>query len=82
MPASSFSPPARPASAPAQIPAGALVGFLAFLGFALQTLSLKFVSPGKSAFLTGVSIPLVPLLSSLLFRVRPGGWEIVGAPET
>lgn len=79
LPSASNPTATPPGPALPQVPAAALVGFLAFLGFALQTISLRVVSPGKSAFLTGVSIPLVPLLSAAIYRVRPAAWEIVGA---
>lgn len=38
---------------------GSLVGFFLFLGNELQTCGLKYTTPSKSAFLTGVSVVLV-----------------------
>ena len=43
-----------------------VVGVAVFLGFAFQTASLKFISPAKCAFLTGVSIPLIAVLACIL----------------
>ena len=56
----------------------ALVGALLMTGYVLQTIGLLTVSPAKSAFLTGLYIPLVPILGSLLFRRAPRWQEIVG----
>src|SRR6185437_1343545 len=42
------------------IPGGLLVGLLLFIAFELQTEGLARTTPSKSAFLTGLSIPLVP----------------------
>lgn len=43
-----------------------LLGILLFSGFAFQTWGLLFTTPSKSAFITGFSVILVPLIS--LFR--------------
>src|SRR5215510_10506623 len=42
--------------------AGSVVGVFLYLGYALQTAGLKLTTPSKSAFLTGVSTVLVPLV--------------------
>ena len=56
----------------------ALVGALLMSGYMLQTIGLLTVSPAKSAFLTGLSIPFVPMLTALLFRRAPRWQEFVG----
>jgi drug/metabolite transporter (DMT)-like permease len=57
---------------------GLLAGGLLFAGFVFQTLGLQLTTPSRSAFLTGLSIPMVPLLSSLVYRDRPRLLEIAG----
>jgi drug/metabolite transporter (DMT)-like permease len=41
-----------------------LLGVLLFAGFAFQTWGLVFTTPSKSAFITGFSVILVPLIST------------------
>ena len=48
--------------------AGCLVGTLLFLGNELQTVGLKYTTPSKSAFLTGVSVVLVPVFLALFWK--------------
>jgi drug/metabolite transporter (DMT)-like permease len=58
--------------------AGLLAGSLLFTAYVFQTLGLELTTPSKSAFLTGLSIPMVPLLSSLVYKVRPRLVEVAG----
>ena len=55
-----------------------LGGVLLAAGMALQTAGLRLTTISKSAFLTGLYIVLVPLLSSLVNRVGPRPQEWVG----
>lgn len=57
---------------------GILVGIVLFSGFLLQTLGLQLTTPPKSAFLTGLSSVLVPLLGALVYRSRPQARELLG----
>jgi drug/metabolite transporter (DMT)-like permease len=57
---------------------GLLAGGLMFTAFVFQTEGLALTTPSKSAFLTGLSIPLVPLLNSVVYRVRPKKVEVIG----
>jgi drug/metabolite transporter (DMT)-like permease len=57
---------------------GLLAGALLFVAYVFQTAGLKLTTPSKSAFLTGLSIPLVPLASSLVYRARPRLFEVAG----
>jgi drug/metabolite transporter (DMT)-like permease len=59
------------------IPAVAAGGAL-FAGYFFQTAGLKLTTASKSAFITGLSIPMVPLASSLVYRVKPRIPEVVG----
>jgi drug/metabolite transporter (DMT)-like permease len=63
-------------SDPATLRAGAVIGFFLFAGFAFQTVGLQHTTPTKSAFITALSVPFVPLLLVLLFRRRPR-WEVL-----
>jgi drug/metabolite transporter (DMT)-like permease len=48
------------------------LGILLFAGFAFQTWGLVFTTPSKSAFITGFSVILVPLISLFHgYRLRP-----------
>ena len=57
---------------------GVLVGLFLFGGYAFQTFGLRMTTASKSAFLTGLAIPMVPLLSSLVYRITPKVSEGVG----
>ena len=56
----------------------ALGGLLLMGGMALQTAGLRLTTVSKSAFLTGLYIVLVPLLSSFVNKVGPRPQEWVG----
>ena len=58
--------------------AGMVVGFFLFLGYALQTNGLKLTTPSKSAFLTGTSSVLVPLLLVAIWRAHIHLWRVAG----
>lgn len=57
---------------------GVPLGVLLFLGFALQTVGLTRTTPSRSAFLTGLYVVIVPLLSVVLFRRVPRVASLVG----
>jgi drug/metabolite transporter (DMT)-like permease len=61
-----------------EIRAGALVGFFLFSGYVLQTIGLQFTSAPKSAFITGLTSVIVPLLGALVYRIRPQASELLG----
>jgi drug/metabolite transporter (DMT)-like permease len=58
--------------------AGALTGAFLFLAYVLQTVGLRYTTPSKSAFLTGLSIVMVPVFAAVFERKRPGLSEAVG----
>jgi drug/metabolite transporter (DMT)-like permease len=66
------------ASSPREFLAGALVGLFLFGGYALQTIGLKYTSVSKTGFITGLSVVVVPLLSTLLFRQKQNLTALVG----
>ena len=57
---------------------GLLVGVFLFLGYLFQTIGLQYTTPTKSAFITGLTTVMVPLLASLVYRSRPQVSELVG----
>lgn len=65
-----------PRSSPAR--GGVLAGICLFGGYAFQTLGLKWTTPTKAAFLTGLTTLMVPLLNSLVYRVYPHASEAIG----
>src|ERR1700731_3175458 len=58
-------------------PGGILAGICLFGGYAFQTAGLKLTTPSKAAFLTGLTVVMVPLLSSLVYRVYPHTSEAI-----
>ena len=56
-----------------QILSGAVVGFCLATGYQFQTLGLARTTPSKSAFITGMVVVLVPLLSAVPGLRPPGG---------
>ena len=56
-----------------QIAAGAVVGLCLAAGYQFQTTGLARTTPSKSAFITGLVVVLVPLLSSIRALRPPGG---------
>ena len=54
---------------------GLELGALSFIGYATQTIGLLYTTAGRSAFITALSVVLVPLIAGLLGRkVRPLVW--------
>lgn len=58
--------------------ASALTGSFLALGFVLQTVGLRYTTPSKSAFLTGLSIVMVPIFAAVFERKAPGLSEALG----
>jgi drug/metabolite transporter (DMT)-like permease len=57
---------------------GVIVGFFLFSGYLFQTLGLPLTSAAKSAFITGLSTVMVPLLAMLVYQNKPTISEGVG----
>jgi len=57
---------------------GLIAGGCLFAGYLFQTVGLQFTTASKSAFITGLAIPLVPLLTSLVYLTRPRIFEMAG----
>jgi|YNPNPStandDraft_1061719.scaffolds.fasta_scaffold03529_5 drug/metabolite transporter (DMT)-like permease len=58
--------------------AGALIGLFLLAGYAFQTLGLRHTSASKAGFITGLSVVLVPILSTVLLRRRPAPGAVIG----
>ena len=57
---------------------GLIAGGCLFAGYLFQTVGLQFTTASKSAFITGLAIPLVPFLTSLVYLSRPRIFELAG----
>lgn len=57
---------------------GAILGLLMAGGFALQAIGQVYTTPAKSAFVTGLTTPLVPFVALLILRVRPNLENLIG----
>jgi len=57
---------------------GAWAGLLLFSGYAFQTVGLQFTTAPKSAFLTGLTAVMTPLLAALVYRSMPRAMETGG----
>jgi drug/metabolite transporter (DMT)-like permease len=53
-----------------ELKAGAILGGILFLGYAFQTIGLRFTSASNAGFITGASVVLVPTLVWLLDGTR------------
>ncbi|MBI4462867.1 MAG: DMT family transporter [Acidobacteria bacterium] len=58
--------------------AGFLIGFFLAAGFTFQTVGLQYTTPAKSAFITGLSVAIVPVLLTVFFGRRIRGWTAAG----
>src|ERR1019366_5993917 len=58
--------------------AGALAGVFLFSGYLFQTLGLQLTTAPRSAFITGLTSVMVPLLAALVYRNRPQVSEVAG----
>lgn len=59
--------------------AGLILAPFLFLGFAFQTWGLTRTTPSRSAFITGLSVIVVPFVSVVLLRRTPRATSLLGA---
>jgi drug/metabolite transporter (DMT)-like permease len=57
---------------------GMLVGVFLWLGYEFQTPGLQYTTASKSAFLTGMSVVLVPLFLMIFWRRHVNRWSLFG----
>ena len=62
----------------AALKAGIILGIFLFLGYAFQTVGLKYTAASKSAFITGLFVIMVPPLSVLLVKEKPKIFSLLG----
>src|SRR5689334_6476901 len=58
--------------------AGLLVGTFLTLGYEFQTTGLRLTSASKSAFLTGSSVVIVPIILAVAYRRHINRWTTIG----
>lgn len=58
---------------------GLIVGLMLFLGFATQTIGIQYTTAGKSAFLTGTNVVMVPFIVWFIYKKRPDVYAIIAA---
>lgn len=58
--------------------AAAQIGFFLIVGYACQTTGLLYTTPSKSAFITGLSVVLVPLLVAAFYGKKINRWTGLG----
>jgi drug/metabolite transporter (DMT)-like permease len=58
--------------------AGATLGLLMGAGFGLQAAGQVYTTASKSAFVTGLTTPLVPFVAYAVLRARPGVENLIG----
>jgi drug/metabolite transporter (DMT)-like permease len=58
--------------------AGATLGLLMGIGLGLQAAGQVYTTASKSAFMTGLTTPLVPFVAYLILRARPGVENLLG----
>lgn len=62
----------------AEVKAGAMIGIAIGCGYGLQTYGMQTISSSKSAFITAMYVPLVPLLQWLFLGRLPGLMSWIG----
>ncbi len=50
---------------------GIFIGSFLFLGYGFQTVGLRETTPANAGFITGLSVVIVPFISSLLLKLKP-----------
>jgi len=58
--------------------AGALTGIFLWLGYEFQTTGIRLTTASKSAFITGLSVVLVPLFLIIFWGRKPSAWTTLG----
>lgn len=58
---------------------GAVLGVFYLSALVIQTYALQWTTPGKSGFITGLSVAMVPFLYWVIAKRSPGLFQIAGA---
>lgn len=62
-----------------EVQAGAVIGLALSAGFIAQTVGLVTTAPGKSAFITGLNVVIVPFMAFALLGIPPRRAALLGA---
>ncbi|HEX5385887.1 MAG TPA: DMT family transporter [Gemmatimonadales bacterium] len=65
-----------------ELEGGLVLGLFFWGGFVFQTVGLEYTTPSRSAFITGLSTPLVPVAEFLLHRRRPSAGTVAAIGVT
>jgi drug/metabolite transporter (DMT)-like permease len=57
---------------------GLFLGFLLMIGFAFQTVGLKYTTASKSAFITGLLVAFTPIAQAVIEKRMPARGSLVG----
>jgi len=57
---------------------GSLIGIFLFLGYALQTVGIKYTTATKAGFITGLSVVLVPIISHFFIKEKINRNSVLG----
>lgn len=57
---------------------GAFLGVLLMVGFAFQTIGLKYTTSSKSAFITGLLVAFTPIAQAIIERKLPSKGNLIG----
>lgn len=57
---------------------GCIIGLMLFGGMALQVSGLYFTTASNSAFITGLNVMIVPVMSAAALKKNPGLFSIIG----
>jgi drug/metabolite transporter (DMT)-like permease len=58
---------------------GGLLGVFYLTALIVQTIGLQYTTPGKSGFITGLSVAMVPFLYWAVAKRSPGWFQVLGA---
>jgi drug/metabolite transporter (DMT)-like permease len=61
-----------------EVRGGVAAGLCLFAGYTFQTFGLRYTTPSKSAFITGLTVVMVPLIGSFVYRTAPQASELLG----
>ncbi len=57
---------------------GLFLGFLLMIGFAFQTVGLKYTTSSKSAFITGLLVAFTPIAQAVIEKKMPSRGNLIG----
>ncbi len=63
----------------ADLKGGLIVGGMLFLAFVTQTIGIQYTTAGKSAFLTGTNVVMVPFIIWFIYKKKPDIFAVVAA---